>query len=935
MDTGDDHATGTRKADALHAEEVTRLRTMLSALATAGSGAVPEDDAAAIRSDDARAAATEGGAASAVPFPRKYFQDDGSGGAARAAYVSAVDAASHGRRGRPRPPPRPPRRDDAPRQRRWYAAERALLRELLVLTMRHADGELLRFVAPEAEPRRAGNGRGRPPDSVAEGVRARPRLEVLPAWRPDPGDVGDGDGDGDAGRGDDLAFRAGLSAPLLGSGARDALALCGECGWLYGRVASYVATVREDADGIQCATARALAARLEEELAAYHGHLASLEGLLPPPEPPVPAPRGAGEGGSPPPRYLTLRSLTARLPPIREHLRTLAMLADGVGARHLRGGKLLATVLRHSLDGFTRHAALVRSIAADCSVPWYRMLSRWMTQGVLEDVHAEFFVQKLEPEALGGDVAASSGFFTWHQRYALVEGLVPYCSCGGLMDIITVDLAHEVLLVGKGINFIRCCLKDRDWEVVATDKESTDAECNFATLSDTRDDDDELRCVSTLRRAVAASSARIHAHILASLDGRQHRLRHHLLALKHFLFLGQGDFVSSLVEGLEREFRDRTSLAGIYPHTLAAILDGAVRDTNARFLPEGVLGNLTARLMSAGNDEADRYWMGPPPKEKKVGMVPWKDYEAPVQDPWDFVYLDYKINYPLDAIVHAAAVETYHRVFLFLFRLKRVEWMLNDSWRQSTALNHAILVETKAGGADAPKISDAAERASYLLRQIASTRTTMLHFVSNLQEYLMFEVLEEGWEGLVRAIDRARSLDEIIRAHDAYLNGILDKTLLDDSLENGLEELLRRLLSMALTFGKFQAHVFGQALAGLDRAAEVRRRVEERADRGEWGRTTLDKEEGRVFLYLGDAELFEFVERAASEFDGALTDLLKMMSQQIDRVDVHTGMDDEREETNQVMKNYDALPFLLFRLDFSGYYARQAREHRKKEKHTS
>ncbi|KAL3827162.1 hypothetical protein ACHAXA_006717 [Cyclostephanos tholiformis] len=814
------------------------------------------------------------------------------------------------------------------RQRRWYAEERALLRELVVLTMRHADGIILRFVPTEEEQVRLWNTHGHPvmgryaPNVVAEGVQLNPRIDVVPKWT-------SGVDDDPAVSNDDFEFHAGLPMPLLGSGARDAISLCGEAGWLYGRVSSYVEMVMEDADGVQCSTSRALAARLDAELAEYHDCLSSLEGELPPPDL---YPEIMEE--TPLARYLTLRSLASRLIPIRDHLRSLAILADGVGACNLRGGKLLSTVLRHSLDGNDRHTKLMKSIAADCSVHWYRLLSQWMTHGVLEDPHSEFFVKEIKWNATAGrqNATSSSGHYTWHQRFVLVEGLIPSCSCGGMMDLITVDLAQEVLLVGKGINFIRHCLQDKDWEVVERNENmpgcSNHQVYNFSTLIDVGDDDDEFKCVSTLNNAVLRSSARIHSHILDSLEKKYHMMQH-LLALKHFLFLGQGDFVSSFVESLNQEFSGRTLTAGIYDHTLSALLEGSLRSTTARFLPSFVLGNLEAKLFKVDKNDTNRYWMGPPPTAKVVEMTPWKDNEASIQDAWDFIYLEYKINSPLDAIVHESAVEKYRQVFLFLFRLKRVEWMLNNSWRQSTALNHAILIETKAGGADSPAISEAAEHSSFLLRRISSTRQTMLHFISNLQNYLMFEVLEGGWEGLKISIRSARTFDDVIRAHDFYLNQIVEKTLLridDDDSSNGksLENLLRKLLSIALKFGKFQDHIFVNSLAGLDKAASIRRKVDERAEMGEWGRTTLDTDEGRVFLYLADAKLFEFVERTASDFDTALSDLLKMMSKQIDEVDCNASMDDDQEETQNVLKNHDALPFLLFRLDFSGYYARQA-----------
>ena len=527
----------------------------------------------------------------------------------------------------------------------------------------------------------------------------------------------------------------------------------------------------------------------------------------------------------------------------------------------------------------------------------------------------------------------------------------------------TVDLAREVLLVGKGINFIRYCLDDREWEVDG-DEESDGGRnasnpYDFASLSDLNAGDDELRCVSTLHAATSASSARIHRRILDSLES-EHHLTDHLRALKQFLFLGQGDFVSSLVVGLDAEFRGRTSVAGIYDHVLAGVLEGAIRNTNARFMPHHVLSNLRARLAVGRNSDADRYWMGPPPGRTSLDddnddgrpLVPWsEESDKSAQDPWDHVTLEYRIPSPVDAIVHSGSMTTYTRIFNFLFRLRRVEWMLNDSWRKSTALNHAILRETKAGGADAPLVATAAEHASFLLRRISTTRQTMLHFISNLQNYLMFEVLERGWEALVGSLGRARTLDDVIRAHDVYLDEIVEKALLGpeggDPGANGgsdsvatLEYLLRKLLTTALRFGKFQEHIFANSIRGLDRAARVRRRVEERADRGDWGRTTLDEGEGQVFRYLADASLFDFVERTTKSFDSALGELLRTMGRAVDEVELDVAEDNGDDEYDGGSsaaggRTHDALPFLLFRLDFSGYYQRMARENKRKKKKAS
>jgi hypothetical protein len=61
----------------------------------------------------------------------------------------------------------------------------------------------------------------------------------------------------------------------------------------------------------------------------------------------------------------------------------------------------------------------------------------------------------------------------------------------------------------------------------------------------------------------------------------------------------------------------------------------------------------------------------------------------------------------------------------------------------------------------------------------------MMHFVTNFKSYLMFEVLEGGWTDLAQTIKEAQTLDEIVQAHDRYLNGICRKSLLRPSKEFG------------------------------------------------------------------------------------------------------------------------------------------------------
>jgi gamma-tubulin complex component 3 len=75
----------------------------------------------------------------------------------------------------------------------------------------------------------------------------------------------------------------------------------------------------------------------------------------------------------------------------------------------------------------------------------------------------------------------------------------------------------------------------------------------------------------------------------------------------------------------------------------------------------------------------------------------------------------------------------------------------------------------------------------------------MMHVVNNLCAFLMFEVLETSWQSLQETIGRAKCLDDVITAHDAYLTEVLDRALLAPHHE-GLNMQVQQLLHIVLRF---------------------------------------------------------------------------------------------------------------------------------------
>ena len=78
-------------------------------------------------------------------------------------------------------------------------------------------------------------------------------------------------------------------------------------------------------------------------------------------------------------------------------------------------------------------------------------------------------------------------------------------------------------------------------------------------------------------------------------------------------------------------------------------------------------------------------------------------------------------------------------MFTFLWKLKRVEHTLTSTWRKHGTAAHALRLVR----------ADRSMHGCHLLRN------EMIHFVYNLQYYLMFEVLECSWQTLLEELDAA------------------------------------------------------------------------------------------------------------------------------------------------------------------------------------
>ncbi|KAK6339226.1 Microtubule-nucleating Tub4p (gamma-tubulin) complex component [Orbilia javanica] len=359
--------------------------------------------------------------------------------------------------------------------------------------------------------------------------------------------------------------------------------------------------------------------------------------------------------------------------------------------------------------------------------------------------------------------------------------------------IMTPEFANKVFLIGKSLNFIRYGCEDSEW-----------VERYSKTTSKALSHDDYASLEQNIDEAYKTTMER-----LMHLMNKKFNLYEHLCALKKFLLLGQGDFIALLMESLSSNL-DRPANT-LYRHNLTAQLEHAIRGSNAQFESQEVLRRLDARMLELSHGE--------------IG--------------WDVFTLEYKIDPPVDVVVTPYGSREYLKVFNFLWRIKRVEFALGSAWKKYMTGARGVLASV------ADKVGNDWKVARCCIAE-------MIHFVAQLQYYILFQVIEPSWEKLKATMEKpGATLDDLIDAHKVYLNSITRKGLLGGGSagsksrqpETSFLAQLHEILKNMLAYKDAMDGLYSCSVAEFTRRQATAAIIDARTAAGKWGVTETDNYE--------------------------------------------------------------------------------------------
>lgn len=434
----------------------------------------------------------------------------------------------------------------------------------------------------------------------------------------------------------------------------------------------------------------------------------------------------------------------------------------------------------------------------------------------------------------------------WSSKYSLNAAMIP--------TFIEREQADKIFLIGKSINFIRRVCGDTEWDINAHSQSKAQAGCF------------EYGQWTKLRNFVNKRCEIVNKHVV-SLMLEKFSLMRHFGALMRYLLLGQGEFFQCLMDLLVPELAKPATK--IYRHNLVSALDQAIRASNAQYEPAEVLKRLDVHMHE--------------PSPEDTG--------------WDVFSLNYHVSSPVNVVISPTAAKRYLKIFNLLFKVKRMEYTLSSSWKRHLTANHTgkVCMQTVPG-------------VPAMLHNCQILQNEMVHFVTNLQHYIMFEVLQTSWKRFAQRLPTEPNLDSIIRAHDLYLDEVVQKVLLDEK-SSDIRKLLVRLFDVVIKFCNIQNRLYDVVLSEAERLARRKELRQKRLEKGKWGvEVSEDEDEASEFaamLQRFNKPMTELT-MASSEYSNLIVQLLRVL-----RNEYHWS---------------ESLQFLAFRLDFNKYYTKSNKE---------
>ncbi|KAJ1703509.1 hypothetical protein LUZ63_003288 [Rhynchospora breviuscula] len=372
--------------------------------------------------------------------------------------------------------------------------------------------------------------------------------------------------------------------------------------------------------------------------------------------------------------------------------------------------------------------SLLERMTECASAAYFKILERWVYEGVIDDPYGEFFISEnksLQKESLTEDYDAKY----WEHRYKLKDGVPSFLR----------SVSHTILTTGKYLNVMRECGHHVQVPLSENSK-LTSFGPNHEYLE-------------RIKAAYDFASGE-----LLTLIKNKYDLIGKLRSLKRYLLVDQGDFLVHFMDIAREELSK--SPKEVSAEKLESLLDLALRMTAAASDPCHEELTCCVEKVSLQKTLATLKDLPGPVSGANDAAIDDPELAEPLNiTGLETFSLSYKVQWPLSLVISRKALTKYQMIFRLLFHCKHVSRQLCTAWQLHQGFRACKILGTPIS------------RSSILCR-------SMLKFINSLLHYLTFEVLEPNWHMMHDRLLTAKSIDEVIEFHDLFLHKCLKECLL-------------------------------------------------------------------------------------------------------------------------------------------------------------
>jgi len=430
-----------------------------------------------------------------------------------------------------------------------------------------------------------------------------------------------------------------------------------------------------------------------------------------------------------------LSLLQHRLLPHRPVLRALVQLVREVEEEQPVGCMILDKVYKASASGVEGVGRALKQVLSELHKVLYKQLLAWLLQGNLYDPFNEFFIVK-------DDQAEDSLLLTTGE-----EGGEASRSKSKTFKLrlelvphhLSHSLAHKIFFIGESIQLFE---SDRRVEVQGAVLKDREAEF-YHELSRLRDK--EVFEVGEFS---------------AFVDNIRETVSCHL----HNLMMKEADFISEL----ERVWSLFLLGRGELFHTFIRLMDDRLRGfptiTTQNDINQAWRSSLQLVLSHAEEEIVS---------QKAKVVVGSERAES-----WSQLSIQYAVPWPLHLIITPSAISRYNKIFSLLLLIRRTQNGLNQLWSE-------MMMKDRCG------------RRELIKDDIWETRQHISFLISNIQSYVLSDVLETQRAKLMKNLSETKSFETAKEAHEQFLTDVSAHLFL---LNPTVLKILKDLLALTLKF---------------------------------------------------------------------------------------------------------------------------------------